>query len=44
MLVGEFVVGSISNPVIDIFLNSHHLSGWYCIYIARISFLVTHRS
>ena len=25
----------ITNPLIDIFLNSHHLSGWYCIDIVR---------
>ena len=26
MLVGEFGIRSISNPIIDIFLYSHHLS------------------
>ena len=35
----------ITNPLIDIFLNSHHLSGWYCIDIVRrSSVLVTHGS
>ena len=41
----EFGFGSTYNPVIDIFLNSQHLSAWYCIDIARRNFvLVTHGS
>ena len=38
-------VGSTNNPVIDIFLHSHHLTGWYCIDIVRRnSVLVTCKS
>ena len=38
-------MGSISNPIIDIFLYSHHLSARYCIDVARRnSSLVTHGS
>ena len=28
-------MGSTNHPQIDIFLYSHHLSGWYCIDIVR---------
>ena len=27
---GEFSTGSTNNPLIDVFLYSHHLSAWYC--------------
>ena len=37
------MIGSINNPLIDIFLYSHHLSAWYCVDIVRRnSVLVTH--
>ena len=29
--VGKFGIGSTYNPIIDIFLYSHHLSAWYVI-------------
>ena len=36
-------IGSAINPLIDIFLHSHHLSAWYCTDIVRRnSFLVTY--
>ena len=39
----ELSIGSITNPLIDIFLYSHHLSAWYCIDIVRRnSVLITH--
>ena len=42
---GEFGMGSISNPIIDIFLYYHHLSAWYCIdIVGRNSILITHGS
>ena len=42
-LFGEFVIGSTYNPLIDIFLYSHHLSAQYCIdAVRRNSQLVTH--
>ena len=45
MLVWRIWYWSISNPIIDIFLYSHHLSAWYCIDVARRnSVLVTHGS
>ena len=40
---GEFSIRSTNNPLIDLFLYSHHLSAWYCIDIVRRnSVLVTH--
>ena len=45
MSVWEFSIGSISKPIIDIFLYSHHLSARYCTDIVRrYSALVTHSS
>ena len=39
----KFGIGSINNPLIDIFLYSHQLSAWYYIDTARRnSVLVTH--
>ena len=43
--VKEFSIGSTNYPQTDIFLHSHHLSGWYCNDIVRRnSVLVTHGS
>ena len=36
--IGEFVIGSISNMLIDAFLYSHQLSAWYFIDIVRKKF------
>ena len=45
MLVLEFGIGSTYNPLIYIFLYSHHLSGCYCIdFIRRNYVLVAHGS
>ena len=42
---GEFGIGSINNPLIYIFLYSHHLPAWYCIDIVkRNSVLVSYGS
>ena len=41
----EFSIGPTDNPLIDIFLYSHHLSPWYCVdIITRNSFVVMHGS
>ena len=41
----EFVIGSTTNPIIDISPYSHHLSAWYCMNIVwTSSVLVTHGS
>ena len=45
MWVREIGIGSIENPLIDIFRYSHHLSAWHCIEIVRRNtVLVIHRS
>ena len=45
MLVLEFGIGSTYNPLIHIFLYSHHLSGCYCIdFVRRNYVLVAHGS
>ena len=45
MLVWRICIGSTYNPLLDIFLYSHHVSAWYCIDIVRRnSVLVTHGS
>ena len=33
MLFREFIIELTNYPQIDIFLYSHHLSGWYCILL-----------
>ena len=43
MLFGEFGLGSTNNPLVDIFIYSHHLSAWYCIYIVRRSSVLVTR-
>ena len=42
MLVGESGIGSTYNPLIDIFIYSHHLSAWYCIDIIKEKFCLGH--
>ena len=42
MLVGESGIGSTYNPLIDIFIYSHHLSTWYCIDIIKEKFCLGH--
>ena len=45
MSVRRICIWSTNNPIIDIFLHSHHFSGWYFIDIVRkYSFLVIHAS
>ena len=45
MLVWRIWYWIISNPIIYIFLYSHHLFAWYCTdKVRRNSVLVTHRS
>ena len=45
MLVRAFGIRSTNNPLINIFLCSHHLSAWYCIgFVRKNSVLVTHGS
>ena len=43
-LFGEFGIGSTENPLVDIFLYSHHLSSWFLGFVRRNSVLVTHES
>ena len=47
MSIGEFDIGLTENPLVDIFLYSHHLSSWFCFDVVRPrrnSVLVTHES
>ena len=45
MSIGEFGIRLTENPLVDIFLYSHHLSSWFCFdVVRRNSVLVTHES
>lgn len=35
MSIGEFGIGLTENPLVDIFLYSHHLSSWFCFDVVR---------
>ena len=42
MLVWRFGIESISNPIIDSFLYSHHSSDWYCTDNSKEKFCLGH--
>ena len=42
MLVGESGIRSTYNPLIDIFIYSHHLSAWYCMDVIKEKFCLGH--
>ena len=45
LVIGEFGVGSTNNPLMDVFLYSHHLTAWHCVdTVKRNSLLVSHGS